>query len=359
MRLLIAGGGTGGHLFPALAIARAFKSEHRDGSVLFVGVKQGIESRIIPQTEFPIKFIQARGILGKGLFNKLKAVGDIPRGLYQSVGIIKDFRPDVVLGVGGYASGPTLAAAKLLGINTAIQEQNSVMGITNKLLSRFVDKIFISWENTTPVTDPEKTLLMGNPVREELLTSLPDISTDKFRLLIFGGSLGARSINQAMIAGVDTLKPYADRLAIRHQTGKGSAEEVRKAYLGANIEAEVLEFIDDIGPYYKWADLTVCRSGAGALAELMALAKPAILVPYPYAIKDHQLHNARSIQEHGAAIITLDSELSSGILAHKIIELLDAPYKLQTMSENARKLGRPQAARAIAREILKMRRKQN
>ena len=357
MRLLIAGGGTGGHLFPALAVARAFKSEHPDGKVLFVGVKQGIEARIVPQTEFPIKFIQARGILGKGLFNKVRALGAIPRGLYQSVVILKDFRPDLVLGVGGYASGPTLAAANMLGIHTAIQEQNSVMGLTNKLLSRFVDKIFISWENTTPITDPDKTMLMGNPIREELLTSLPDKNTDKFKLLIFGGSLGARSINQAMISAVERLTPYSSRLAIRHQTGKGAAEEVRKAYTGANIEAEVLEFIDDIGPYYKWADLAVSRSGAGALAELTALGKPAILVPYPYAIKDHQLHNARSLEERGAAIIALDSELGSGILLEKIIEFLDAPDKLETMSENARKIGRPQAARAIAREILKMKRK--
>lgn len=357
MRLLIAGGGTGGHLFPALAVARAFKSEHPDGHVLFVGVKQGIESRIIPQTEFPIKFIQARGLLGKGIFNKVKALGDIPRGLYQSVAILKEFRPDVVLGVGGYASGPTLAAANILGIHSAIQEQNSVMGLTNKLLSRFVDKIFISWENTTPVTDPEKTMLMGNPIREELLTSLPDKSTDKFKLLIVGGSLGARSINQAMISSVERLKPYADRLAVRHQTGKGAAEEVKKAYSGADIEAEVLEFIDNIGPYYKWADLIVSRSGAGALAELTALGKPSILVPYPYAIKDHQLHNARSVQERGAAVIALDSELGSGILVDKIIHFLDAPDQLETMSENARKIGRPQAARAIAREILKMKRK--
>lgn len=359
MRLLIAGGGTGGHLFPALAVARAFRSEHPDGQVMFVGVKKGIEARIIPQTEFPIRFIQARGILGKGLLNKIGAFADIPVGMFQSTGIIKEFRPDFVLGVGGYASGPTLAAAALLGVRTGIQEQNSVMGLTNRLLSRFVNIIFISWENTSPVTDPGKTLMVGNPIREELLTALPNDTSAKFKLLVFGGSLGARSINQALISGLDDLKPFSDRIAIRHQTGMGAADEVRKKYEDAGFDAEVYEFIDDIGPYYKWADLVVCRSGASTLAELTAIGKPGILIPYPFAIKDHQLYNAKSLEERGAAEIALDSELSSGILVPKIVRLINATEQLEKMADNSRKLGRPQAARAIAREILKSKRKSN
>ncbi len=359
MRLLIAGGGTGGHLFPALAIARAFKSEHPDGQVLFVGVTKGIEARIIPQTGFPIRFISARGILGKGTLNKIRALADVPVGVWQSVGIIKEFKPDFVLGVGGYASGPTLAAATILGVRTGIQEQNSVMGLTNQLLSRFVKVIFISWENTSPATESQKTMLMGNPIREELLTALPMEVSDKFKLLIFGGSLGARSINQAMISGVDSLRPLADRISIRHQTGFGAAAEVRKAYADAGIDAQVFEFIDDIGPFYKWADVVVCRSGASTLAELTALGKPGILIPYPFAIKNHQLYNAKSLEERGAAIIALDSELSSGILVRNIIELIGAPGRLEQMAQNSRKLGRPQAARAIAREILKSKRKTN
>ena len=357
MRLLIAGGGTGGHLFPALAVARAFKSEHPDGQALFVGVKKGIEARIIPRTEFPIRFIQASGILGKGVFNKMKAFTDIPVGLYQSLAIIREYRPDFVLGVGGYASGPTLAAAVLLEITTGIQEQNSVMGLTNRLLSHFVNHIYISWENTSPVTDPGKTRLVGNPIREELLSALSLENTERFKLLIFGGSLGARSVNQAMISGVESLKPFADRISIRHQTGIGAAAEVSRAYSEAGIEAEVTDFIEDIGPYYKWADLVVCRSGAGALAELTALGKPAILIPYPFAIKNHQFHNAKSLEENGAAIIALDSELDSGVLPKTIIRMIGAPEQLGKMAQNAWKLGRPQAARSIAREILKLKRK--
>ncbi|MDD3471379.1 MAG: undecaprenyldiphospho-muramoylpentapeptide beta-N-acetylglucosaminyltransferase [Syntrophaceae bacterium] len=359
MRLLIAGGGTGGHLFPALAIARAFRSEHPDGKVLFVGVKKGIEARIIPQTEFSIRFIDSKGMLGKGFFNKIKALFTIPVGLYQSVKIIKDYRPDFVLGVGGYASGPTLAAATFLGAPTGIQEQNSLMGLTNKLLSRVVNKIFISWEKTTPPTDPLKTLLVGNPIREELLTALPDNGSDKFKILIFGGSLGARSINQAMISGVHDLRDHKGKISIRHQTGMGAADEVRKAYTELGIDAEVFEFIDDIGPHYKWADLVVSRSGASTLAELTALGKPAILVPYPFAIKDHQLYNAKFLEARGAARIVLDSELSSGILVKSIIELMAQQETLEKMALNSRKLGRPQAARTIAREILKLKRKSN
>lgn len=357
MRLLIAGGGTGGHLFPALAAARAFKEEHPQGSVLFVGTRHGIEARIIPTTEFPIRFITTRGIRGTGMFNTLLGACELPLAVLQSLSIVREFNPHVVLGVGGYASGPTLAAAVIKRIPTAIQEQNSVMGTTNRVLSRFVDRIFISWENTEPAPPPEKTVLAGNPVRADLLDRGENAKdSEQLHVLIFGGSRGARSINLSLAQNVDVLTPLADRIKILHQTGAEAANEMRDAYRSAGIDAEVREFIDRMGPAYRWADLVVCRSGASSLAEITALGKPAILIPYPYAIGDHQARNARVLESEGAARVIADERLKNGALVKEIIEMLDNREVLDHMAKKCRTLGRPDAARVIARELLKMER---
>lgn len=357
MRLLIAGGGTGGHLFPALAVARAFKEEHPDGSVLFVGTRHGIEVRIIPDTEFPIRFITTRGIRGTGLLNTLRGAVELPLAVLQSLAVVREFKPDVVLGVGGYASGPTLAAAVIKRIPTAIQEQNSVMGTTNRILSQFVDRIFISWQNTEPVPPPEKTVLTGNPVRADLLEGAESAEDARHvHLLIFGGSRGARSINMALAQNVAGLAPVADRIRILHQTGEGAADEIRDAYRSAGIDADVREFIDRMGPAYRWADLVVCRSGASSLAEITALGKPAILIPYPYAIGDHQARNAGVLESKGAARVIADERLKNGALVKEILAMVESPELLDTMARKSRTLGRPEAARTIAGELLKMER---
>lgn len=357
MRLLIAGGGTGGHLFPALAAARAFKEENPDADVLFVGTGHGIEARIIPQTEFPIRFITARGLRGTGVLNTVRGAFELPLAVLQSISIVREFRPDVVLGVGGYASGPTLAAAAIMRIPTAIQEQNSVMGTTNRVLSRFVDRIFISWKNTEPSPPSEKTVLTGNPVRADLLESGegPE-DPDRRHVLIFGGSRGARSINMALAQNVAGLAAVAGRIRIMHQTGTEEADEVRDAYRSAGIDAEVSEFIDRMGPAYRWADLVVCRSGASSLAEITALGKPAILIPYPYAIGDHQARNAEVLESEGAARVIPDERLKNGALVKEILSMVENPKLLDTMAQRCRTLGRPDAARTIARELLKMER---
>lgn len=357
MRLLIAGGGTGGHLFPALAAARAFKEEHPEGSVLFVGTRHGIEAKIIPQTEFPIRFITTRGIRGTGILNTVRGAFELPLAVVQSLSIVKEFGPQVVLGVGGYASGPTLLAAVIKRIPTAIQEQNSVMGTTNRILSRFVDRIFISWADTQPVPPPEKTLLTGNPVRADLLDHGETVEDPhRLHVLIFGGSRGARSINLALANNVKGLQPVADRVKILHQTGQGVTDEIRDAYTAAGIDAEVKEFIDPMGPAYHWADLVVCRSGASSLAEITALGKPAILIPYPYAIGDHQARNAGVLEAEGAARVIPDERLKNGALVKEILSMVEKPEVLDGMAKRCRTLGRPDAARIIARELLKMER---
>lgn len=354
MRLLIAGGGTGGHLFPALAIAEAVKVEDPNADILFVGTRHGIEARIISDTGFTIRYITARGMRKTGLLNTIFGALELPVGVFQSLAIIREFRPSFVLGVGGYASGPTLAAAVLLRVPNAIQEQNSVMGTTNRMLSRFVDRIFTSWEDTEPPTPAEKTFLAGNPVRRDLLDEVShDEDRERLHILIFGGSRGARSINLAVSGNLDLLAPLADKVRILHQTGLGAAEDVKSSYDRVGIQAEVREFIHEMGTAYNWADLVVCRSGAGSLAEITALGKPAIVVPYPYAIGDHQMRNARVLEARGAVRIIPDESLKNGALVKEIRNIAESPQLLHAMAQNSRKSGRPHAARAIALEILK------
>jgi UDP-N-acetylglucosamine--N-acetylmuramyl-(pentapeptide) pyrophosphoryl-undecaprenol N-acetylglucosamine transferase len=358
MRLVIAGGGTGGHLFPALAIARALKSEDPGAEVLFVGTKNGIEARIIPATEFPIRFITARGMMKTGMINSILSAVEIPVGVLQSIFLLREFKPGCVLGVGGYASGPTVFAGRIMGIPTAIQEQNSVMGTTNQALTKIVDRIFISWQDTEPVTPPNRTVLTGNPVRQEVLQSTKEFpkQQDEFRLLIFGGSRGARSINQSIMDNISSIAEFADRLRILHQTGRDAVEEVKSAYDEAGIQAEVKEFIDDMGSAYSWADLIVCRSGAASLAEITALGKPAIVIPYPYAIGDHQARNAAVLEATGAVRVVKDVNLMNGTLVKEIGKLIDNGELLIRMAENAKEAGRPDAAREIARELLNLER---
>jgi UDP-N-acetylglucosamine--N-acetylmuramyl-(pentapeptide) pyrophosphoryl-undecaprenol N-acetylglucosamine transferase len=355
MKVLIAGGGTGGHLFPALAVARALKEEAAETEVLFVGTEHGLEAKIIPSTEFPIRFITARGIRGVRLMNVLRALLEVPRGIVESLFILRDFRPHVVFGVGGYASGPTVLAGLLMRIPTAIQEQNSVMGTTNRVLSRIVDRVFISWGKTEPSPPPAKTMLTGNPIRGDLMEpAQAETEKERLHVLVFGGSQGAQSINAAITNSLEQLKPFVDRISLIHQTGRGRVEETLRAYDEAGINADVREFIDDMGAVYHWADLVVCRAGAGSLAEITALGKPAIVIPYPHAIGDHQARNAEVLEAQGAVRIIPDSRLKNGALVQEISDLAQNPEQLAQMAANSRKLGRPEAARTIAQELLKM-----
>ncbi|MFH0821881.1 MAG: undecaprenyldiphospho-muramoylpentapeptide beta-N-acetylglucosaminyltransferase [Pseudomonadota bacterium] len=357
MRLVIAGGGTGGHLFPALAVAEAIAKEVPGASVLFIGTTHGIEARTIPGTGFDIRYIKVRGIRGTGLLNTVRAASELPAAVLQSVSILREFKPDVVLGVGGYASGPVLLGALLMRIPTAIQEQNSVMGTTNRILSSFVDRVFISWEHTEPATPREKTSVTGNPIRADLLEPVEPIPAGKgFNLLVFGGSQGARSINRAMTTGLDEQTDIAEKVAILHQTGRDAVDEVRKAYDGAGFHADVREFVHDMRAAYGWADLVVCRSGASSLAELTALGKAAIVVPFPYAIGDHQAKNAAVLQVAGAVGVIPDAELKDGLLWRTIRGLMENPDRLAALAGNSLRLGRPEAARTIASALLGMKR---
>lgn len=355
MRLIIAGGGTGGHLFPAMAIAHAVKEQDPAAAVLFVGTRHGIEARILPEYGLPLRFVSTRGMRKTGFMNKVRASLELPVALVQSLGIIREFRPDFVLGVGGYASGPLVAAAVCLRVPTGIQEQNSVMGTTNRILSRFVDVIFTSWEKTEPQPPGHKTIVAGNPVRADLLNVEHQYQRepDRFKVLVFGGSRGAASINRAFTQNLDVLKPCAHQLKVVHQTGADGVRDVENAYRAAGIQAEVKDFIRDMGPAYQWADLVVCRSGASSLAEITAFGKPAIVSPYPYAIGDHQTKNARVLETAGAVRIVADRELANGALVKNVVELMKQRETLAYMASKSRLFGRPDAAQTIAEELFK------
>ncbi|MBN1548632.1 MAG: undecaprenyldiphospho-muramoylpentapeptide beta-N-acetylglucosaminyltransferase, partial [Syntrophaceae bacterium] len=317
MNIIIAGGGTGGHLFPGIAVAEEILKRDRNNRVLFVGTERGIEKRVLPGLGYDLALIDVAGIKGKGLAGTLAAMAKLPRSFLQSVGIIRSFRPDLVLGVGGYASGPAVLIAHLMGVKTAVAEQNAFPGITNRILSRFVDRIFLTFPDTEDRFPKKKSLYTGNPIRAAFLSELaaPPKKEQKFTLLIFGGSQGAHAINRAALAALDRLVEIKNNLHIIHQTGTADFEEVSSTYRGRGFDAEVHTFIMDMPRVYGRANLLVCRAGATSIAELTASGRAAILIPYPYAANDHQTKNAEVLVRAGAAEMILERDLTGERLA--------------------------------------------
>jgi UDP-N-acetylglucosamine--N-acetylmuramyl-(pentapeptide) pyrophosphoryl-undecaprenol N-acetylglucosamine transferase len=348
VRVILAGGGTGGHLFPGLAVAREFRRRDAMTEILFVGTDQGIETRVLPREGFPLKTITVKGLKGRGLRGYWEALYGVPAGLMQSLGIVKRFRPDCILGLGGYASGPLLLAGKLCGIGCAIMEQNVQPGFTNKILARFVDKIFTSYQETAAYVPGQKVLETGNPVRWQTLPELH--KGEKFTLLAFGGSAGAHRINTAVVDALHRVTDLAPQLRIVHQTGESDFSTTSKAHQALPFESEVLPFIEKMDDAYARADLVLCRAGATTVAELTAFGKAAILIPYPYAIYDHQRRNAQALADRGAAEMILDRELTGEALAQRVRAYIKDPGRIEAMAKAARAMGRPQAAALIVDE---------
>ncbi|HEY6367447.1 MAG TPA: undecaprenyldiphospho-muramoylpentapeptide beta-N-acetylglucosaminyltransferase [Candidatus Binatia bacterium] len=348
MRVIFAGGGTGGHLFPGLAVAREFQQRDSMTEILFVGTERGIEARVLPREGFRLETIPVRGMRGRGIRGLLDALWGIPAGLLRSWRIIRSFRPDFIIGLGGYASGPLLLAAKLRGLRCAIMEQNLRPGFTNRFLARFVDRIFTSYRESAAHFSSGQVLETGNPVRWR---QLPEVKRgDKFVLLVFGGSAGAHRINLAVVDAMKELSDLADRLQVIHQTGHADFAAIKEVYDSLPFDAEVLPFIEKMDEAYARADLVLCRAGATTLAELTAFGKAAILVPFPYAIYDHQRWNAQALQDRGAAEMILDQEISGELLAGRIRSYILDPSRLERMAAAARAMGRPEAAARIVDE---------
>lgn len=348
MRVILAGGGTGGHLFPGLAVAREFQRRDAMTEILFVGTEHGIEARVLPREGFRLEFIPVRGLKGRGVRGLLDALYGIPAGFVRSLRIIRKFRPECVIGLGGYASGPFLLASKWKGIRCAIMEQNLRPGFTNKLLARGVDRIFTSYRDSAAYFPRSKVLETGNPVRWR---NLPECATgDKFTLLVFGGSAGAHRVNIAVIEALTRLTDLAHGLYLIHQTGEADFPVIHEAYGSLPFAAEVVPFIEKMDEAYARADLVLCRAGATTVAELTAFGKAAILVPYPYAIYDHQRWNAKALADQGAAEMILDQELSGEDLAGRIRAYVTDRGRIRRMGGVARAMGRPEAAERIVDE---------
>jgi UDP-N-acetylglucosamine--N-acetylmuramyl-(pentapeptide) pyrophosphoryl-undecaprenol N-acetylglucosamine transferase len=350
MRILVAGGGTGGHVFPGIAIAEEVVMRHPRNDAVFVGTPRGLEAQVVPAAGFPIELIDVKGLKGKGALGALRNLFLLPRAAWRSLGILRRWRPDVVVGVGGYASGPVVLMAWLMGIPTAVQEQNAVAGLTNRLLGRIVKAAFTAFPEAAANFPRGKVQQLGNPIRRQLLDNFmhPSAEHERARLLVFGGSQGAHALNMRVVEALPHLADLRDRIAIIHQTGARDREQVEKGYRACGFVPDVRDFITDMSRAYAEADLVVCRAGATTLAELTVCKKPSILVPFPAAADNHQVRNALSLSIAGAATMIEERDLTGELLAQEIRAILADPARRERMSRAAGRLGSPAAAREIA-----------
>ena len=349
MRIVIAGGGTGGHLFPGIAVAEEFLKRDPQSSVLFIGTKKGIEHRLLEQLGYTLSEIDVEGLKGRGLAALMKGLWAIPNSMWQSGRILADFQPDVVIGVGGYASGPAVMAACLMGIPTAIAEQNALAGNTNRILGKFVHKVFLTYEQSKKPFALQKVQVTGNPVRAAFAAGLSENRRDKQgrQILIFGGSHGATAINKTVVAMLPLMQKMRDNVRVVHQTGERDLAMARQAYEQYGIEADVRPFIVDMVSAYAASELIICRSGATSLAEITVAEKASILIPFPWAANDHQTLNAQAMVEAGAAAMIRESELTAEKLFSLAESLLGDEQKLRDMEVKSKKLSRPDAAAKI------------
>ncbi len=358
-RIMVAGGGTGGHLFPGLAVVEELRRRVPRLEVRFVGTARGIEARILPERGEALDLLEVTPLKGQGAGARFKSFARIPAAMKEASSMMRAFEPDLVVGVGGYASGPVLLAAALSGRPTAVLEQNAHVGMTNRILSRFVDRAYISFEQTESVFGKSKSRLTGNPVRHDfveharLALADPEGFESRARtVLILGGSQGARKLNEDVPRALAHAGLAGRGLQVIHQTGESMRDEVEATYRELGVAANVVTFIDDMARAYSNAALIVARAGATTLAELCAIGRPSILVPFPFAADDHQAKNARALQEQGASICIREAELEVGALGNLVGELLDDPTRRRAMAEAARAHGKPDAAAAIVDDML-------
>lgn len=349
--MIVAGGGTGGHLFPGLAVAEAVAARG-PAEVLFIGSAYGLEATVIPKTRFPFYPLAIQGLRGRGLRGTAAFAAQLPIAVLQAWRRIGEFRPHLVLGVGGYGSVPVVLAAWLRRVPSVLLEQNARPGFANRLLAHVARRVCTTFEESASFFPAGKPVQTGNPVRQ--LSSAVHPQTGYFTLFVFGGSQGARTINQAAVDAAKIVGERLPGLRIIHQTGAADAEWVERRYAEIGVAAEVLPFIEDMASAYGRANLVVCRAGASTLAELTALGKPAILIPYPFAADDHQRANAEVLVRRGAAEMLLNADCTGERLAGRILALANDPAQRTRMAAAAEQLARPDAALqvvAICRQI--------
>ena len=357
-RIIIAGGGTGGHLFPGLAVVEELRRRDPSIEVLFVGTARGIESRILPARGERLELLTVTPLKGLGAAERLRSAARLPGAVTKAFGIIGDFKPHLVLRVGGYASGPVVLAASLRGIPTALLEQNASVGLTNRMLSGFVGRAYVTFEETRPVFGDKRTRVSGNPVRREFVDASRRAVADPEgfearanTVLVIGGSQGARALNELAPQALASANLAQKGLRVVHQTGESMRDEVERVYRDLSLDAEVVPFIDDMARAYAHAALVIGRAGATTVAELCAIGRPSILVPFPFAAEDHQTKNARALEQEGAAVCLPEEELSAESLSAVVSRLVHSAPERSTMALAARKRGRPDAAAAIVDDL--------
>ena len=351
--ILVMAGGTGGHVFPALAVAQCLRE--RGEQIIWLGTRAGIEARVVPAASFAIEWLNVQGLRGKGMATLLLAPFRLMRACWQALRILRRTRPKAVLGMGGFVAGPGGLMARLLNIPLFLHEQNSVVGLTNKILSRFATGIFVAFPQAAAALEHSECI--GNPVRAEL-TRLEDPAkrlrarVDKpLQLLVIGGSLGAAALNRILPQAIACLEPE-QRPRVRHQCGEKHLQTCQQNYRDAKVEAEVVSFIEDMSDAYAWADLVVCRAGALTIAELTAVGLGSLLIPFPYAVDDHQYHNACFLEQQDAAQILQEAGLSAETVALKLKFFQQNRALLVEMAVNARAQFQADAAEHVAAAIL-------
>jgi UDP-N-acetylglucosamine--N-acetylmuramyl-(pentapeptide) pyrophosphoryl-undecaprenol N-acetylglucosamine transferase len=356
MKVLIAAGGTGGHIFPGIAVAKEIMHRDAESEVLFVGTARGLEKKIVPDNGFQLSLINSAGLKNVGLMGKIKGLSVLPRSLVEARRIIRQFRPHVVVGAGGYVSGPVLLMAAIMGVPTLVMDSNALPGFTNRQLARFVERAALTFEEALPFFG-KKGIVTGNPVRHEFFEVPAKQPEEQFHVLIFGGSQGARAINNAMIDALPHLGGYAERLTITHQTGEADFEKLRAAYGSSAFgNADIRPFISEMFDEFAKADLIISRAGATTCAEMAAAGRGAIMVPLPTAADDHQRKNAEALQNAGAAKMILQTELTGERLAQELAALVDDREKVSAMAASAKKIARPDAAAATVDIIEELKR---
>ena len=358
LRVVIAGGGTGGHLYPGIAVAHELRARQSDAEVSFAGTARGIEARVIPREGFELDLLRSSGLKGKSIADRVRGAALIPLGLADAWRIVSKRRPQLVIGVGGYSSGPVVMVAAFRGVPTMLLEQNAVPGLTNRWLGRVVKAAAVTFDSTQAFFG-SKAFVSGNPVRPEFFaTTGPqqesgvDDQTSVTRVLVFGGSQGAHAINMAMVEAAPQLAAGGPALHLVHQTGERDVEMVRAAYRQAGLAADVEPFLYDIGRHLRGADLVVCRAGATTIAEITVLRRPAILIPLPTAADDHQRRNAEALEAAGAADVLHQSGLTGRALAARILGLAADPERRARMAAAAGTLARPDAVKVIVDRAL-------
>ena len=366
MRVLIAAGGTGGHIYPGIAVAQEIMRRDAKAIIRFVGTARGLESRLVPQAGFELTLIDSSGLKNVSLAARVRGLAMLPKSFLSTMSLLREFKPDVVVGAGGYVSGPVVLTAALSKRPTLVMESNALPGWTNRVLARFVDRAAVSFEEALPFFRG-KAVVTGNPVRREFF-EIPKKTrnANEFSILVFGGSQGARAINEAMVASLPILKSCPVSLRVKHQTGPSDFERVEAAYRAAgwtpevrqtdsvSYIAEVRSYIDNMVDDFAKADVVICRAGATTTAELIAAGKAALMIPFPFAADDHQRKNAEALESSGAARMILQQQLTGERLAREIIELAQQPSKVDEMEASICQLQRGDAAAAAVDIIEKL-----